>query len=79
MRCPYLSSTTKKVCLKMLEAKISGDLNDFDMKHFCQGDPNRCYYFRLPQLQETHENPFETEQKILPYHTLDNEKNHSRP
>lgn len=58
----------------MLEAKISGDLNDFDIKHFCEGDPIYCYYFRLPQLQKANENPTETEQKILPSLTISNEK-----
>jgi hypothetical protein len=65
--------------MKMLEANISGDLSDFDVKHFCDGDPNHCYYFRLTQLQKTKENPTEAEQKILPLLTLNNEKNHSHP
>jgi hypothetical protein len=65
MRCPYLSSATKKVCVKMLEAQISGELNDFDIKHFCDGNPIYCYYFRLPQIQKTTENPTEPEEKIL--------------
>lgn len=74
MRCPYLSNATKKVCVKMLEAKISGDLNDFDIKHFCNGDPIYCYYFRLPRLEKANENPVETEPKILLAPTLSNEK-----
>jgi hypothetical protein len=66
MRCPYLSSATKKVCVKMLEAQVSGDLSDFDIKHFCDGNPIYCYYFRLPQLEKATENPIEPEEKILP-------------
>lgn len=62
MRCPYLSDATKKVCVKMLEAQISGDLNDFDLRHFCDGNPIYCYYFRLPQLQ----NQTRPERKISP-------------
>jgi len=64
MRCPYLSNATKKVCVKMLEAQVSEDLNDFDIKHFCDGDPVYCYYFRLPQLQKTQ--PLEPEQNATP-------------
>jgi hypothetical protein len=67
MRCPYLSSATKKVCVKMLEAQVSGELNDFDIKHFCDGDPVYCYYFRLPQLRKaTESSTAESEEKPLP-------------
>ncbi len=59
MRCPYLSNATEKVCVKMLEAQISEALNDFDLKHFCDGNPIYCYYFRLPQLQ-TDQDPSQT-------------------
>jgi hypothetical protein len=65
MRCPYLSTATKKECVKMLEAQTSGDLNDFDIKHFCDGNPIYCYYFRLPQLQKTAQTPAEPEQETL--------------
>jgi hypothetical protein len=74
MRCPYLSNATKKVCVKMLEAQISGDLNDFDIKHFCDSNPIYCYYFRLPQLQKTTENQTEPEQKISSSFLPNNEK-----
>ena len=52
MRCPYLSEKSKKVCVKMLEMNLNGELTDFDIKHFCDGNPIYCYYFRLPQIQE---------------------------
>ena len=64
MRCPYLSNATKKVCVKMLEAQVSEDLNDFDIRHFCDGDPVYCYYFRLPQLQKTQ--PIQPEKENFP-------------
>jgi len=65
MRCPYLSSATKKVCVKMLEAQISGDLNAFDIRNFCDGNPIYCYYFRLPQLQKTLQNTTQRDDKII--------------
>jgi hypothetical protein len=49
----------------MLEAQVSGDLTDFDIKHFCDGDPICCYYFRLPQLQKAAENTSGPEEKLL--------------
>ncbi len=51
MRCPYLSSASNKECVKMLEQNMDEELSDFDLKHFCDGNPVYCYYFRLPQLQ----------------------------
>jgi hypothetical protein len=51
MRCPYLSSASSKECVKMLEQNIDDELSDFDLKHFCDGNPVYCYYFRLPQLE----------------------------
>lgn len=51
MRCPYLSSASSKECVKMLEQNMEDELSDFDLKHFCDGNPVYCYYFRLPHLQ----------------------------
>ena len=51
MRCPYLSSASKKECIKMLAEKIDEELTEFDLKHFCDGNPVYCYYFRLPFMQ----------------------------
>jgi len=39
MKCPYLSEASKKVCVKMLELKLKGDLTDFDIRHYCTGKP----------------------------------------
>jgi len=51
MKCPYLSSASKKECVKMLAENMDGELSEFDLKHFCDGNPVYCYYFRLPALQ----------------------------
>jgi len=51
MKCPYLSSGSKKECVKMLSHDLVDELTDFDMEHFCDGDPIYCYYFRLPPTQ----------------------------
>lgn len=37
----------------MLVENMDGELSDFDLKHFCDGDPVYCYYFRQPALQAT--------------------------
>jgi len=51
MKCPYLSEASKKICVKMLELKLKGELTDFDIRHYCTGNPIFCYYFRLPQIE----------------------------
>jgi hypothetical protein len=56
MQCPYLSGDSKKVCLKMIEAKMPEEISDFDIKHFCEGEPTYCYYFRLATTQEATKN-----------------------
>ena len=52
MKCPYLSSSSKKICVKMLEMKLNPELTDFDIRNYCEGNPIYCYYFRLPQIEE---------------------------
>lgn len=52
MKCPYLSKASKKVCIKMLELKLKGELTDFDIRNYCEGNPIFCYYFRLPQVEK---------------------------
>lgn len=36
----------------MLEEKFAEDLTDFDLKHFCRGNPVYCYYFRKPHKND---------------------------
>jgi hypothetical protein len=57
MPCPYLSNSSKNVCTKMLEANMNADLTDFDLKHFCDGDPIYCYYYRSAITQDTAKDP----------------------
>ena len=66
MRCPYLSEASKKICVKMLELKLKEDLTDFDIRHYCTGNPIFCYYFRLPQIEkEMKENEKKTLKEIF--------------
>ena len=37
----------------MSAENIDEELSDFDLKHFCDGNPVYCYYFRRPALQKT--------------------------
>lgn len=45
-KCPHLSSD--RTCARMINEGLDGSLSDFDIKHFCNGNPLHCYYFRLP-------------------------------
>jgi len=45
-RCPYLSSNSRRVCKRMVEAGLDGGVSSFDIEHFCRGTPIYCYYFR---------------------------------
>lgn len=48
MQCPYLSAKEgKKTCERMLEFGMDGEVTDFDIEHFCEGNPVCCYFFRL--------------------------------
>ncbi len=71
MKCPYLSSASKKECVKMLAENLDGEVSDFDLEHFCDGNPVYCYYFRQPSLQattqlSTEEPSLETTPKEIP-------------
>jgi hypothetical protein len=50
MQCPHLSvKDEKKTCKRMEEEGMGGEVSDFDVQHYCQGNPNNCYYFRTPR------------------------------
>jgi len=67
MKCPYLSSASKKECVKMLAENMAGELTEFDVKHFCDGNPVYCYYFRLPETHTTsHLQKAEAELETIP-------------
>jgi len=47
--CPYLViNAGKEACKRMLEDDLDGTVSDFDVKHYCKGNPIHCYYFRSP-------------------------------
>jgi len=48
VRCPHLSSSSQKTCLRMVEEGLDGKVSDFDIQHFCNGNPVHCYFFRFP-------------------------------
>ncbi len=43
----------------MVAENMDGDVSEFDMEHFCDGNPVYCYYFRLRALQESVDLPEE--------------------
>lgn len=70
MKCPYLSSASAKECVKMLAENMGGELSEFDLKHFCDGNPVYCYYFRLPAAQSaSHLQKTEAELETTPSKT----------
>jgi len=46
MKCPYISNSPPK-CTRMIEEGLDGELSDFDIQHFCDGNPVNCYFYRL--------------------------------
>jgi hypothetical protein len=55
MQCPHLKfDQRKKICMRMLEEGLIEEVTEFDLKHYCRGDPTCCYYFRTsPQGRMT--------------------------
>jgi hypothetical protein len=51
MKCPYVRNSPLK-CVRMIEEGLDGKISDFDLQHFCDGNPVNCYFYRLPPLQE---------------------------
>jgi len=47
MQCPHLIINEQgKTCKRMLEEGLEGAVADFDIEHYCRGNPTCCYYFR---------------------------------
>jgi len=46
VKCPYFRSPNK-ICAKMAEKGLDARVSDFDVQHFCNGDPINCFFFRL--------------------------------
>ena len=51
MKCPYLRNSPPR-CTKMIEKGLDGKLTDFDIEHFCDGNPVRCYFYRVLPSEE---------------------------
>jgi len=49
-KCPHLRSD--KTCTRMVSEGLDGSVSDVDIKHFCDGNPLLCYYFRLSSQKE---------------------------
>ncbi|MDH5783062.1 MAG: hypothetical protein OEZ35_05295 [Candidatus Bathyarchaeota archaeon] len=48
MECPYLLiDPGRKICRQMTEQGLDGELDDFDVTHYCKGNPNHCFFFRF--------------------------------
>lgn len=54
MECPYLSvAPNRKICRPMVEQGLDGELDHFDITHYCEGNPNHCYFYRSCNAQES--------------------------
>jgi len=51
MNCPYLRNSPPK-CIRMIENGLDGKLSNFDIQHFCDGNPVNCYFYRLTPSQK---------------------------
>lgn len=53
MECPYISvAPNQKNCRLMTAQGLEGELDNFDVTHYCKGNPNHCYFYRLCYTQE---------------------------
>jgi len=51
----------------MTEEKMDEELTDFDLKHFCEGNPIYCYHFRKTAVkarQEPLKQPSPSKEKL---------------
>jgi len=54
MECPHLSVVAdNKICKLMANQRLDGALDEFDIKHYCKGNPNLCYFHRLHTVKKT--------------------------
>ena len=54
VKCPYLSDTySGKVCSLMIRQGLDGELDEFDIAHYCKGNPNHCYFYRSYSARKT--------------------------
>ena len=53
MECLHLSVVAdNKICKLMANQRLDGTLDEFDIKHYCKGNPNLCYFHRLHTVQK---------------------------
>jgi len=53
MECPHLSvAPDNKICKLMTDQRLDGALDEFDITHYCKGNPNLCYFHRLYTVQK---------------------------
>jgi len=45
VKCPHFRSPNK-ICARMAEKGLDAKLSDFDIQHFCNGNPINCFFFR---------------------------------
>ena len=48
VKCPYFRNSPNNICVRMTEKGLDARLSDFDIQHFCNGNPINCFFFRLP-------------------------------
>ena len=46
VKCPYFRKSPNKICVRMAEKGLDDSLSNFDIKHFCNGNPINCFFFR---------------------------------
>ncbi len=51
MKCPYARNSPLK-CIRMIEKGLDGKVSDFDVQHYCDGNPVNCYFYRLPSSEK---------------------------
>jgi hypothetical protein len=48
MKCPYMIiESGRKTCKHMIEQGLDEELDDFDLTHYCEGNPHYCFFFRF--------------------------------
>jgi len=46
VKCPYFRRSSNRICVRMAEKGLDARLSDFDIQHFCNGNPINCFFFR---------------------------------
>ena|GEM_PF-2094867 len=59
VKCPYFRQSPNKICVRMAEKGLDARLSNFDIQHFCNGNPINCFFFRLsPSEREDEKDGF---------------------